>query len=82
MADRIPEWSGPAGVMESRITLALARQLKSALETEFQAEVFLTREEGENPDLTRRTALANDLQADLFLSIHLNGSTATGTFRA
>lgn len=69
---------GPGGLAESRLTLALARRLKVALEIDLGAKVFLTREEDQNPGLAERTALANHLKADLFLSLHAGGA-ASGT---
>lgn len=69
---------GPGGLAESRLTLALARRLKVALEIDLGAKVFLTRAEDQNPGLAERTALANRLKADLFLSLHAGGA-ASGT---
>ncbi len=68
--------TGPAGLAESGLTLALARQLKDAVETEFGAEVFLTRDEGQNPGLEERAALSNRLGADIFISLHGAGAAS------
>lgn len=65
---------GPGGFTESAFTLALARQLKNALETEFGVQAVLTRDEGQNPDVSERTAVANRMRADLFISLHAGGA--------
>ena len=64
----------PSGWPESRLTLSLAQQIKKALEDELGLRVYLTREEGQSPSLLERTALANRLKADLFVSIHAGGA--------
>ena len=62
---------GPSGLTESRLTLELAQRLKAVLETESGYRVHLTRqEESSNPSLEERTALANRVKAELFLSLH------------
>ncbi len=71
------------GRREKDITLQIARQLKKRLERQ-GARVVLTRAGDESVDLPRRAAIANDEEADLFVSLHLNsapggpGSTARG----
>jgi N-acetylmuramoyl-L-alanine amidase len=62
--------SGPGGTKESDLTLIVAERFKQALETELGLEVFLTRQADQNPALTDRTALANAILADAFISIH------------
>lgn len=71
---------GPTGLTESRLTLALARQLKIKLEDELGVRVFLTRQEGENPSLSERTALANRVRAHLFISLHAGEAFARSRF--
>ncbi|MEW5725482.1 MAG: N-acetylmuramoyl-L-alanine amidase [Thermodesulfobacteriota bacterium] len=61
---------GPGGWTEAQLTLALARQLKEALERDLGLHVVVTRDEELNPGLYERTATANGLKADLFLSLH------------
>ena len=61
---------GPTGLTESKLTMALARQLKIRLENELGVRVFLTRQEDENPSLSERTALANRVRSHLFISLH------------
>jgi N-acetylmuramoyl-L-alanine amidase len=77
-ADR-PNWKrGPTGLREEEVNLRVAQFLREFLEAT-GAEVHLTRtsdiflDPDNAADLTKRIGLANDLQADLFLSIHHNG---------
>jgi N-acetylmuramoyl-L-alanine amidase len=65
---------GPDGTAEKDLTLAVARRLKAALELRMGVRVLLTREEDRPVDLDNRTAVANNNKADLFLSLHANGS--------
>lgn len=65
---------GPNGVMEKDITLALSRKLAAALAGKIGARVVLTREDDSVVSLDQRTALANQYNADLFLSVHLNAA--------
>jgi N-acetylmuramoyl-L-alanine amidase len=66
---------------EKDITLAVARRLARVLESRGQA-VRLTRDGDQSRALTDRTALANRLEAPVFVSLHANASTfssVTGT---
>jgi N-acetylmuramoyl-L-alanine amidase len=72
---------GPAGSYEKHITLAVARQLKAALEARLGVRVLLTREDDRHVELEDRAAFANNNKADLFVSLHTNAfvrPTATG----
>ena len=61
------------GVRAADLTLDLARRLEARMvATGMQA--FLTRGEQQNPSQADRAALANDLAADLLLSLHVDGS--------
>lgn len=78
-ADR-PNWKrGPTGLREAEINLRAALFLRDLL-TAAGADVHLTRDddrylhEDDQRDLAARVALANDLRADLFLSIHHNAA--------
>ncbi len=76
-----PGCLSPSGLKEKDVALDLARRLKLILETQGGFEVFLTRETDSTLPLEKRTRLANEKQADLFISIHLNASprkTRTG----
>jgi len=57
---------------EKDITLAIAKELKGALEVETGCEVILTRTRDRFLSLEERTAIANTQKADLFISIHTN----------
>ncbi len=69
-----PGCLSPSGLKEKDVALDLARKLKLILETQGGFEVFLTRETDITLPLEKRTRLANEQQADLFISIHLNAS--------
>ena len=66
---------GPGRTREKDVTLALAKKLKARLEKEHpDLKVVLTRSDDRYLSLVERTALANTLDADLFISIHCNAS--------
>jgi N-acetylmuramoyl-L-alanine amidase len=67
---------GPGGLLEKDVSLALARRLRAVLTNSLGLQVFLTRERDEEMTLDERTAIANNYKADLFLSLHANGSRA------
>ena len=64
-----------AGVYEKHLTMILARQVAKRLE-ERGIEVRLVRELDEYVSLRERVERANELRADLFVSIHCNASDA------
>ncbi|MBI4917128.1 MAG: N-acetylmuramoyl-L-alanine amidase [Acidobacteria bacterium] len=68
---------GPAGELEKDITLALARLVAGRLQAA-GVTARLTRDGDESVPLADRTALANRLRADAFVSIHANASPARG----
>ncbi len=73
---RDPGAVGPSGAREKDITLALAELTKARLEKKRDdVQVVLTRKDDAFLGLVDRTALANTLNADLFVSIHCNAST-------
>jgi N-acetylmuramoyl-L-alanine amidase len=59
---------------EKEAALALALETSNALKKR-QIDVVLTRTQDRDVSLTERTALANKIKADVFLSIHLNAGT-------
>jgi N-acetylmuramoyl-L-alanine amidase len=65
---------GAAGTLEKNITLSVARRLKAALEARLGVRVILTRDGDATVGLDERAALANNNKADLFVSLHANGS--------
>ncbi len=68
---------GPTGLTEKELVLDVARRLKALITEELGAEVVLTREDDSFVPLETRTAIANQAEADLFLSIHANASDMT-----
>jgi N-acetylmuramoyl-L-alanine amidase len=69
------------GAKEKELTLAIARRAKAAIESRLGLRVLLTRDDDRNVPIDERTAMANNNKADLFISIHANGSrrpTTTG----
>lgn len=65
---------GPRGSLEKEITLAVARRLRTLIESRLGMRVFLTREDDRTVSHDDRSAFANNHQADLFLSIHANAA--------
>lgn len=65
---------GPSGVMEKDVTLAMAKRLAVRLENELGCQVVLTRDKDVFIPLEERTAIANRVGADLFISVHANAS--------
>jgi N-acetylmuramoyl-L-alanine amidase len=66
---------GPSGVREKDITLSLARKLAGQLRETLGCEVVLTRDRDIFLPLEERTAIANKVGADLFISVHANAAT-------
>jgi N-acetylmuramoyl-L-alanine amidase len=65
---------GAGSVVEKQITLDVARRLKALIETRLGLRVLLTRDDDRAVGLDERAAIANNSKADLFLSLHLNGT--------
>jgi N-acetylmuramoyl-L-alanine amidase len=65
---------GPNGLMEKDLVLDVALRLGRLLETRLGADVIYTRDDDTFIPLETRTAIANEHQADLFISIHANSS--------
>lgn len=65
---------GPGSLQEKDVTLAIAKKLAAQLRADLDCEVLLTREKDVYLELRERTAYANEVNADLFLSIHANAS--------
>jgi N-acetylmuramoyl-L-alanine amidase len=63
---------GVDGTFEKEVTLEIARRTERILLEETSASVLLTRRDDRALGLADRAALANQWQADVFLSIHLN----------
>jgi N-acetylmuramoyl-L-alanine amidase len=73
--------AGAGGTVEKDLTLSVARRLKATIDARLGVRVLLTRDDDRNVPLDRRTAVANNNKADLFISLHANASarpTASG----
>jgi N-acetylmuramoyl-L-alanine amidase len=68
---------GPSGLLEKDLTLDVALRLGRLLENRLGAEVVYTRDDDTFIPLETRTAIANQNEADLFISIHANSSSDT-----
>lgn len=70
---------GHYGIIEKKLCLKIAWMVKSRLEAAFRekgilAKVILSREKDEYLSLRDRVKIANNLGADLFVSVHANSS--------
>lgn len=65
---------GKFGTLEKDVTLAITLKLKEILGRHLSCQVVLTRDSDIDVSLENRAALANNRKADLFISIHTNGS--------
>jgi N-acetylmuramoyl-L-alanine amidase len=66
---------GPEGLREKDLVLDVAKRLGALIEDRLGSEVIYTRNDDVFVPLERRTEIANEAKADLFLSIHANSST-------
>ena len=65
---------GPDGLQEKDLVLDVALRLGKLLQKKMGAEVVYTRNDDTFVPLETRTAIANQEQADLFISVHANSS--------
>jgi N-acetylmuramoyl-L-alanine amidase len=65
---------GPGGLQEKDVVLDIALRLGRLLRQRLGAEVIYTRSDDTFIPLETRTAIANQAQADLFISVHANSS--------
>ncbi|MGA8530299.1 MAG: N-acetylmuramoyl-L-alanine amidase [Acidobacteriaceae bacterium] len=68
---------GPGGLEEKDVVLDVALRLGRLLKDRLGADVIYTRSDDTFIPLETRTAIANQAQADLFISIHANSSPDT-----
>lgn len=73
---------GPSGIQEKELTLQIARELAGKLGAALGVQVLLTRYDDASLPHEKRTAIANQHKADLFVSIHLNSSLGSGAHGA
>ena len=67
---------GPSGLTEKEVTLDLAHRIGALITEKLGSEVVYSRTDDTFIPLEGRVAMANQAGADLFLSVHLNSSTA------
>ncbi|MGA9389950.1 MAG: N-acetylmuramoyl-L-alanine amidase [Candidatus Sulfotelmatobacter sp.] len=65
---------GRRGLLEKDLVLEIAQRLTQLLESRLGAEVILTRNDDTYIPLDERAEIANQAQADLFVSVHANYS--------
>lgn len=69
-----PGTIGKSGTMEKVIVLDICKRLKDLLDKSENLEVILTRETDIYVPVENRTVIANQKQADLFISVHANAN--------
>jgi N-acetylmuramoyl-L-alanine amidase len=67
------------GAKEKDLMLAVARRAKAVIEARLGLRVLLTRDDDRNAPVDERTSVANNNKADLFISLHANGSMRRAT---
>lgn len=69
------------GYKEKNFTLSIVKAAKSYFDQNSDYKVYYTRLSDTYPSLKERYELANEVDADIFVSVHINsaGKTATGT---
>jgi N-acetylmuramoyl-L-alanine amidase/putative methionine-R-sulfoxide reductase with GAF domain len=65
---------GRQGLLEKDLVLEIAQRLGKLLESRLGADVILTRKDDNYIPLDERAGMANQSQADLFISVHANYS--------
>jgi|GEM_PF-270379 len=68
---------GRSGAMEKHIVLNIARKLKALLDQTGDIKAYLTRDGDYFLSLAKRTQIAREYGADLFISIHVNANYDT-----
>ena len=65
---------GPSGIQEKDVVLAIGLKLRDLFKEELGVDVVMTRSTDVFIPLEERTAIANKVGADLFLSVHANAA--------
>jgi N-acetylmuramoyl-L-alanine amidase len=65
---------GPSGLQEKDVVLAVGLRLRELIREELGLDVVMTRSTDVFIPLEERTAIANKVNADLFLSVHANAA--------
>ena len=73
---------GATGLMEKNVVLDISKRLGKLLEEQLGLEVYLTRDQDIYKEKEARTALANNVKANVFLSIHANSYRGRGVHGA
>lgn len=66
--------AGPGGALEKNVTMTIARRIRAVIEGRLGMRVLLTHEDDRTIGADGRAAIANNNKADLFISLHANGS--------
>jgi len=66
---------GRSGLKEKNVALDIGLRLRKILKAECRCRVIMTRNRDIFIPLVQRTAIANSVKADLFISIHVNSNT-------
>jgi len=76
--------TGSGGLLEKDVNLMLATAIRDQIERDLGLDVVLTREDDRLVSLSGRAEFANEVQGDLFVSIHCNSwfSERVGGFEA
>lgn len=69
-----PGATGPTGLKEKDVVLAIGRKIREKLSRSGEFDVRMTRDEDVFIPLEERTAMANKGRADIFVSLHINAS--------
>ncbi len=73
-----PGATGRGGLQEKTVVLDIAKRLKRIMEKEGNYKIVLTRETDVFMPLEKRAFIANEKEADIFISIHTNASKQRG----
>jgi N-acetylmuramoyl-L-alanine amidase len=65
---------GKSELLEKNITLQISRKLKKLIESKTGLRVIMTRDKDSEVSLNSRASIANNQQAQMFISIHVNSS--------
>jgi len=65
---------GKSKLQEKNITLQISRKLKKLIESKTGLRVIMTRDKDSEVSLNSRASIANNQQAQMFISVHVNSS--------